>query len=408
MALSLAIIVILGLLFNKLFDKIKLPGLLGMLILGIIIGPYGFNLISKGILNISADLRKIVLIVILLRAGLGIEKETLKKVGIPAVKLSFIPGFLEGFTIIFISSYIFDLSFIEAGILGFIIAAVSPAVVVPQMLNLIDNNRGTKKGIPTLILTGASIDDVFAITIFSTFLGLYGGTHLNITKQLFNVPISIITGVVLGVISGFFLVYLFKKYHMRDTKKALIILSIAILLTGIEDFMKDIIPIAALLGVMTIGFVLQERYKLIGTRLASKFNKIWVFAEIMLFVLVGAEVNIHLAIESGLAGLVIIFSGLLARGIGVLISVTGTNLNWKERVFSIIAYTPKATVQAAIGAVPLAAGVKSGELILAMAVLSIVITAPLGAAGIKITGERWLSKDETNYAKKKEGDINGR
>lgn len=408
MALSLAIIVILGLLFNILFDKIKLPGLLGMLILGIIIGPYGFNLISNGILSISADLRKIALIVILIRAGLGIEKETLKKVGIPAVKLSFIPGFLEGFTIIFISSYIFDLSFIEAGILGFIIAAVSPAVVVPQMLNLIDNNRGTKKGIPTLILTGASIDDVFAITIFSTFLGLYGRTHLNITKQLFNVPISIITGVVLGVISGFFLVYLFKKYHMRDTKKALIILSIAILLTGIEDFMKDIIPIAALLGVMTIGFVLQERYKLIGTRLASKFNKIWVFAEIMLFVLVGAEVNIHLAIESGLAGLVIIFAGLLARGIGVLISVTGTNLNWKERVFSIIAYTPKATVQAAIGAVPLAVGVKSGELILAMAVLSIVITAPLGAAGIKITGERWLSKDETNYAKKKEGDINGR
>ena len=407
MALSLAIIIILGLLFNRLFDKVKLPGLLGMLILGIIIGPYGFGLISKEILNISADLREIALIVILLRAGLGIEKETLKKVGVPAVKLSFIPGILEGFTIIFISSYIFALSFIEAGILGFIIAAVSPAVVVPQMLNLIDNNRGAKKGIPTLILTGASIDDVFAITIFSTFLGLYGGTHLNITKQLFNVPISIIIGIILGAISGFLLVYLFKKYHMRDTKKALIILSIAILLTGIEDFMKDIIPIASLLGVMTIGFVLQERYKLIGTRLASKFNKIWVFAEIMLFVLVGAEVNIHLAIESGLAGLVIIFTGLLARGIGVLISVSGTNLNWKERVFSIIAYTPKATVQAAIGAVPLAAGVKSGELILAMAVLSIVITAPLGAAGIKITGERWLSKDDT-YLQKKEENNNGR
>ncbi len=225
--------------------------------------------------------------------------------------------------------------------------------------------------------------------------------------QLFNVPISIITGIVLGAISGFLLVYLFKKHHMRDTKKALIILSIAILLTGIEDFMRDIIPMAALLGVMTIGFVLQERYKLVGTRLASKFNKIWVFAEIMLFVLVGAEVNIYLAIETGLAGLLIIFTGLLARGIGVLISVIGTDLNWEERLFSVIAYTPKATVQAAIGAVPLAAGVKSGELILAMAVLAIVITAPLGAAGIKFAGKRWLSKDDT-YTQKKKENNNGR
>lgn len=395
MALSFAVIIILGLLFSKVFDKMKLPGLLGMLILGIVIGPHGFELISKDILTISSDLRKIALIVILLRAGLGIEKDTLKKVGIPAFKLSFIPGLLEGFTIIFVSSYIFNLSFIEAGILAFIIAAVSPAVVVPQMLDLIDENRGARKGIPTLILTGASIDDVVAITIFSTFLGLYGGTHLNFTWQILNVPISIIAGIFLGVFSGFILIYLFKKYHMRDTKKALIILSTAILLTGIEDIMVDIIPIAALLGVMMMGFVLQERYKLMGTKLASKFNKIWVFAEIMLFVLVGAEVNVHLAIESGLKGLLIIFIGLLARAIGVLISVAGTDLNFKERLFSVIAYTPKATVQAAIGAVPLAAGVKSGELILALAVLAIVITAPLGAAGIKFTGKRWLSKDES-------------
>lgn len=392
MAISLAIIIIFGLIFNKVFYKMKLPGLLGMLLLGIVIGPYGFNIINQEILNISADLRKIALIVILLRAGLGIKKETLKKVGIPAVKLSFIPGLLEGFTIIFISMYLFQLSFIEAGILGFIIAAVSPAVVVPQMLNLIDKDMGSDKGIPTLILTGASIDDVIAITIFSTFLGFYGGSQLNITQKIFNIPISIITGIISGTLIAFILIYLFKKYHLRDTKKALLMLSTAILLTGLEDLLTDVIPIASLIGVMAMGYILQEKYHIIGTRLASKFNKIWVFAEIMLFVLVGAEVNIYLALESGFLGLIIIFTGLLARGTGVLLSLIGTDLNWKERIFSIIAYTPKATVQAAIGAVPLAAGVESGELILAMAVLAIVITAPLGAAGIKFTGEKWLNK----------------
>lgn len=363
-----------------------------MLILGVLIGPYGFSLISGDILNISADLRKIALIIILIRAGLGIEKDTLKKVGLPAVKLSFIPGVMEGITILFISRYIFSLSIIEAGMLAFIVAAVSPAVVVPQMLSLINDNRGAEKGIPTLILTGASIDDVIAITIFSTFLGMYGGSHLSIGQQIFNVPVSIIIGIILGIIAGFILVYLFKKYHMRDTKKALLILSSAILLTGFEEVLEGIIPIAALLGVMTIGFVLQERYKILGKRLSSKFNKIWVFAEIMLFVLVGAEVNIYLAFESGILGLIIITAGLLARSAGVLLSVAGTDFNWKERFFAVIAYTPKATVQAAIGAVPLAAGVESGELILAIAVLAIIITAPLGAVGIKFSGERWLSK----------------
>jgi len=394
MAISLAVIIIFGLLFNKIFKKLKLPGLLGMLLLGILLGPYGLGFISEEILMISADLRKIALIVILLRAGLGIERKTLKKIGIPAIKLSFIPGLMEGFTILVVSSYIFNLGFIEAGILAFIIAAVSPAVVVPQMLNLIDQGRGAKKGIPTLILTGASVDDVLAITIFSTFLGFYTSESLNIGIQLISVPLSIIIGIILGFISAFILIYIFKKYHIRDTKKALIILSAAILLTGLEDVLTDIIPVAALLGVMTIGFVLQERYKLIGNRLASKFNKIWVFAEIMLFVLVGAEVNIYLAWDSGLEGLLIILIGLIARSIGVLISLYGTELNIKERIFSVIAYTPKATVQAAIGAVPLAAGVMSGELILAIAVLSIIITAPLGAAGIKFAGENWLSKEE--------------
>jgi len=393
MALSLALIILFGLLFNKSFDKINLPGLLGMLLTGVLLGPYGLDMIHQDILNISPDLRKIALIIILMRAGLGIRKETLKKVGTPAIKLCFIPGILEGFTILLIAFKLLNISWIEAGMLGFIIAAVSPAVVVPQMLDLMDKGRGRRKGIPTLILTAASIDDVIAITIFSTFLGLYGGERVNISGKIFSVPVSIATGITLGILMAFILLYIFKRYHIRDTKKVLLILSAAILMTSIEDLLNNIIPVASLVGIIVVGYILQEKYEVLGKRLADKFNKLWIFAEIMLFVLIGAEVNIHLALESGLLGLLIIFCGLIARGIGVLISTTGTDLNFKERLFSIIAYTPKATVQAAIGAVPLAVGVESGDIILALAVLAIVITAPIGAAGIKYTGMHWLSDD---------------
>lgn len=390
MALSLAIIIILGLIFNRLFESIRLPGLLGMLLLGILIGPYGLNLISDDILIISSDLRKIALVVILLRAGLGIKKENLNRVGLPALKMAFIPGLFEGFTVLFVSMYLFNLSFIEAGILGFIIAAVSPAVVVPSMLNLIESRKGEEKSIPTLILAGASIDDVFAITLFSTFLGLYGGKNINIYKKLFEIPLSIILGIFLGIIIGFILIYVFKKRHIRDTKKVLIILGISIIFTGVEDYFKDIIPISSLIGIMTIGFIILEKYSIIANRLSSKFNKIWVFAEILLFVLVGSQVNIHVALNSGLTGILLITIGLLFRSLGVFISLLGTNLNFKEKLFSVIAYIPKATVQAAVGAVPLSFGVENGNLILALAVLSIIITAPLGAIGIRLSGEKWL------------------
>lgn len=395
MALSLAVIIILGLSFNKAFEKVKLPGLLGMLILGILIGPYGFNIISHEVLVISADLRKIALIIILLRAGLGLNKETLNKVGVPAIKMSCIPGIFEGLTIMFVGSYFLGISLVEAGILGFIIAAVSPAVIVPQMLDLINIKVGEDKGIPTLILAGASVDDVFAITLFTTFLGLYGGSNINIFRQLLNIPISIALGVVAGVLVGLFLVFFFKKYHTRDTKKVLIILGAAIILNSIEEFLEGFIPIASLLGVMAIGFILLEKHPDVANRVGSKFNKIWVFAQLLLFVLVGAEVNIYVAIDSGLIGLVIISIGLIARSIGVLISVAGTNLNWKERFFCVISYVPKATVQAAIGAVPLSVGVASGEVILAIAVLSILVTAPLGAIGIKATSDKWLTASES-------------
>lgn len=393
MAVSLAIILLLGLPVNKLFQKIRIPGLLGLLILGVIIGPYGLNLLQADMINASSDLRKIALIVILLRAGFGINKEDLKKVGKTALKISCIPGLIEGFFIAFVSTKLLGFSFIEGGLLGFIIAAVSPAVVVPSMLNLIGNKIGTNKGIPTLILAGASIDDVFAITIFSAFLGLYGGAHVNIGIQILNIPVSILLGIILGIIIGLTMVKIFNNYHIRDTEKVLFIISVSILLTELEKVLKTKIEIASLLGVMTIGFVIFEKMSNVGKRLATKFNKIWIFAEILLFVLVGAQVNINVAVNAGKVGIIVILIGLLGRSIGVIISLLGTELNWKERLFCIIAYIPKATVQAAMGAVPLSLGIESGDIILAISVLAILITAPLGAIGINFSARKLLYVD---------------
>lgn len=390
MATSIAIIILLAIVSNFIFEKIKLPGLLGMLILGITIGPYGLNLIHGDLLNISSDLRKIALIVILLRAGMGIKISDLKKIGKPAIKMSCIPGILEGFFIAFISTKLLGFTFIQGGILGFIIAAVSPAVVVPQMINLIDNKIGTNKSIPTLILAGASIDDVFAITILTSFLALYSGKDVNIASQLLQIPLSIILGIGLGLILGFIIIYLFKKCSINDVKKILIVLAISILLTTLETIFKDKLLIASLLGVMTIGFVLTEKLPNVAAPLSQGLNKLWIFAEILLFVLVGAQVNISVAFTSGAIGIIIIFIGLVGRSIGVIISLIGTNLNVKERIFCVISYIPKATVQAAMGALPLSLGVVSGDLILAISVLSILVTAPLGAIGIKVSSKSLL------------------
>lgn len=390
MATSIAIIILLAIVSNFIFEKIKLPGLLGMLILGITIGPYGFNLVHGDLLNISSDLRKIALIVILLRAGMGIKTSDLKKIGKPAIKMSCIPGILEGFFIAFISTKLLGFTFIQGGILGFIIAAVSPAVVVPQMINLIDNKIGTNKSIPTLILAGASIDDVFAITILTSFLALYSGKDVNIASQLLQIPLSIILGIGLGLILGFIIIYLFKKCSINYVKKILIVLAISILLTTLETIFKDKLLIASLLGVMTIGFVLTEKLPNVAAPLSQGLNKLWIFAEILLFVLVGAQVNISVAFTSGAIGIIIIFIGLVGRSIGVIISLIGTNLNVKERIFCVISYIPKATVQAAMGALPLSLGVVSGDLILAISVLSILITAPLGAIGIKVSSKSLL------------------
>ncbi len=397
MITSLGIIMLLGMLANVIFTKMKLPGLLGMLLLGIVIGPYGLNWLDPMLMEVAGDLRRLALIVILLRAGLGISKDKLASVGSAAIRMGFIPGILEGLTVAFVSTKLLGFSFIEGGILGFIIAAVSPAVVVPLMLQFSHDELGTNKNIPTLILAGASLDDIFAITIFSTFLGLYSGNHLNIGIQLAGIPISIILGILSGIIIGYALVQIFKKYHIRDTKKVMVIMGVAILLTSLEDLLDGSVEIAALLGVMTIGFIILELRPKVAHRLSAKFNKIWVLAEIILFVLVGAQVNTALAIDAGFVGLAIITIGLIARSIGTWISITGTNLNVKERLFCVISYTPKATVQAAIGAVPLSYGVASGELILAMAVLSIVVTAPLGAIAMKFFSTRLLEKEQDDY-----------
>lgn len=382
-----------GLLFNKLFTKIRLPGLLGMLILGVIIGPYCLNIIDQSILNISGDLRVIALIIILLRAGFGINLGRLRKVGTSAIKMSFIPDIMEGLTVMVVAYYLLGLPIIEAGMLGFIIAAVSPAVIVPQMLSFIERRMGTKKGIPLIILTGASVDDIVSITIFSIFVGIYGGQQINIIKEALSIPLSIVIGILFGLIMAFALIYLFKKFEIRATEKTLIVLASAILLKNLGDSLNSIVPIAALVGVMVIGFVILEKMPEVGVQLSKKFGKIWIFAEILLFVLVGAQVNIYLAASFLLVGLVIIVIGLIARSIGVYLSLMGSNLNIEEKIFCIFAYIPKATVQAAIGAIPLSIGVASGDIILAIAVIAILFTAPLGSFAVSNYGEKVLKSD---------------
>lgn len=390
MATSLALIILLGLLSKSLFEKMKLPGLLGMIILGVVIGPYGINILSRDILNSSADLRKISLVIILLRAGFGIEKEDIKAVGRPAINMSFIPVIFEGFTLIFASMIIFNFSFIEGGMLGFILAAVSPAVIVPSMLELMDKGFGKAKKIPTLILAAASIDDIFAITIFTAFLGVYNGEAVQLGWRILGIISSIGLGLILGLVVAKLMIEVFEKIEISTSKKTLYLIASAILMTSLEAVLEDRIAIASLLTVMIFSFYIGEKLEEESSLMSKALNKIWIFAELILFVLVGAEVNIALALGAGFKGVVLIALGLLARSLAVLISLLGSDLNKKERLFCILAYLPKATVQAAIGGIPLAMGVESGDLILSLAVLAIIITAPLGAIAIKFSADKLL------------------
>jgi NhaP-type Na+/H+ or K+/H+ antiporter len=393
-AVSIALIVLLGLSSDYLFKKIRLPGLVGMLIVGVLCGPHVLNLLQPELLKVSSDLRMVALIVILLRAGLELRKDTLNRVGKTALLMSCVPAIFEGAVITVLAPHLLGISYLEAAILGSILAAVSPAVVVPLMITFIDKKKGTKKGIPTLLLGASSVDDVFVIVIFSILLGMYAGTHSSILLELLQIPESIILGIAVGALFGYVLYRLFERYRLRATKMTIVVVAVSVLLTWLEEELKTKIAMSALLGVMTIGFIILEKTEIRAHKISQKLSKVWIFAEIILFVLVGAQVNIKVAWGAGLAGAVLIFIALIGRSIGTYISMTGTDFNFKEKLFCVVSYIPKATVQAAIGAVPLEAGVKGGEIILAIAVLSIILTAPLGAIGIMFTGEKWLEKEE--------------
>ena len=389
MVLSVAIILCVGLVAQYIFTKLRLPGFIGVLIAGSILGPFVLDAIDSSILDNSEDIRKIALVIILLRAGLGIQKQTLAKVGMPALRLGFIPVLFEGTVILLVAYYVLGMSIVEAGMLGFIIAAVSPAVIVPQMLKFIERKKGEKSGIPTMILTGASFDDVVAITVFSCFVGFYLGQDVSITMQVFMVPLSIIIGIVCGVVLAIALLFVFSKTGLRYTHKTVLLLAVALFLTSLES-MQTLIPVASLLGVMVIGYVLLERSQTTAHHLSSKLQKTWLVAEIFLFFLVGAALPVTVILEAGMVGLLIIVLGLLARAAGVYVSLFGTSFSLAEKFFCMCANIPKATVQAAIGSIPLTLGLPYGEIILTIAVLSIVITAPIGAFITDKMGEKIL------------------
>lgn len=391
MLLSISLILILGMFMGWICQKIKLPSLLGMLITGIVLGPYVLNLLDDSILGISAELRKIALIIILTRAGLGLDLAGLKKIGRPAVLMCFVPASFELIGMILLAPKLMGLTVLEAAIMGAVLAAVSPAVVVPRMVKLMDEGYGVNEGIPQLILAGASVDDVYVIVLFSTFVGMMQGEGASILKFV-NIPISIFLGIAIGLLIGVLLAYFFKKMHIRDTSKVLIILSISFLLVVMEDKLSTPITFSALIAIMFIGIGLQKKRKTVAKRLSVKYGKLWVVAEVFLFVLVGATVNIGYLGKVGVKALIVIIGALVFRMFGVFVCLLGTSLKRKERLFTMLAYTPKATVQAAIGGIPLALGFTCGDLVLTVAVLAIVLTAPLGAFAIDLSYKKLLNR----------------
>lgn len=389
MLLSLALIMIIGFGLSGIFTRLRLPGFLGMIITGIVLGPNILNLISSDILNISKDLREIALIVILTRAGLSIDLKDLRRIGRPAILMSFIPATFELLAVTLIAPSLLHITYIEAAIMGSVLAAVSPAVIVPRMLHLMEGGYGKKNSIPQLIMAGSSIDDIYVIVIFTILLNMYQSGNFN-TSALLAIPVSLVMGLIVGIIIGIGLVYLFKHLHIRDTIKVLIIISVAFVFVSLETALKDLIPFSGLLAVMALGGTILNQYELLAKRIKGKFSKIWVAAEIILFVLVGAAVNINYIFEAGLAAVLLILAALIFRIVGVNLCLLKTKLNHRERLFCSIAYIPKATVQAAIAAIPLASGVSNGQIILAVGVLAILITAPMGAVGIDMTYQSLL------------------
>ena len=392
MLLSIALILVVGMAMGWICRKVKLPSLLGMLLTGIVLGPYVLNLLDDSILSISSELRKIALIIILTRAGLGLDLTGLKKIGRPAVFMCFVPASFEMLGMILLAPKIMGVSVLEAAVMGAVLAAVSPAVVVPRMVKLMEEGYGTKQGIPQLILAGASVDDVYVIVLFSTFLGMMQGKGVSAVSFI-NIPVSILLGIAIGLILGAAFSLYFEKVHIRDTAKVLIILSISFFLVVIEDTLMTPITFSALIAIMFIGIGLKKKREVVAVRLSAKYGKLWVAAEIFLFVLVGATVNITYLKNVGVKALILIAGALIFRMLGVLVCLLKTEFTGKERLFVMMAYTPKATVQAAIGGIPLSLGLACGDIVLTVAVLAIVLTAPLGAFAIDLSYKKLLLKE---------------
>ena len=391
MLTSIAVILLLGLLIGWIFSKLKLPSLLGMVIVGIVLSPHALNLIDESILGISGELRQIALVIILTRAGLSLDVSDLKKVGRPAVLMCFVPACVEILGTVILAPMLLGVTMLEASIIGSVIAAVSPAVIVPRMIKLIDEGYGKAKSIPQLILAGASVDDVFVIVVFTAFTALASTGEMSVTSFI-QIPISIVLGIMLGGCVGIVLVAFFKKCHMRDSVKILIILSISFLLLGVENRLQGYIPVSGLLAIMSMGIIIKQKYGVLALRLSAKYNKLWLGAEVFLFVLVGATVDLRYVASAGVSAVLLILGALLFRMTGVAISLLKTGLSKRERLFCMVAYTPKATVQAAIGAIPLSMGLECGNIVLTVAVLSILITAPFGAICVDNLYKRLLEK----------------
>lgn len=398
MLTSLSFIFLVGLAMGAICQKLKLPRIIGMLATGIVLGPYVLDLLDPSILSISSDLRKMALIIILLKAGLSLNLEDLKKVGRPAIMMAFVPATFELIGYLVFAPVILGITRVEAAVMGSVLAAVSPAVVVPRMVQLMENKYGTEKAIPQMIMAGASCDDIFVIVLFTTFLSMAQGGSADI-KAFANIPISIILGIILGAIVGY-LLYLFfetayaKKHYVRNSMKIIIVLGFSFLLIAIEGGLEGKIAMSGLLAVVSMACVLRMKCtSFVSTRLSEKFGKLWLAAEVILFVLVGAAVDIRYTLDAGLAAVAMIFAALIFRSFGVWLCTVKTSLTLKERAFCVIAYLPKATVQAAIGSVPFAAGLPCGKIVLSVAVTAIIITAPLGAFGMDFTYKKFLHKE---------------
>lgn len=389
MLTSIALILLLGLFLGSIFSKMRLPSLLGMIIVGIVLSPHALDLIDESILDISADLRQIALVIILTRAGLSLDVADLKKAGRPAILMCFVPACIEIVGTIILAPVLLGVTLLESAIIGSVIAAVSPAVIVPRMIRLMEEGYGKMHSIPQLILAGASVDDVFVIVVFTALTSLASTGAVSVISFL-QIPVAILTGIGIGAATGSILTIFFQKFHMRDSVKILIILSFSFLFLELQNRLEGIIPISGLLAIMSLGIVMKQRYSVLARRLSSKYNKLWVAAEVFLFVLVGATVDLKYAITAGIFAVLLVVGALVFRMLGVAISLVKTKLTRREKVFCMIAYTPKATVQAAIGAIPFSMGLPCGQTVLTVAVLSILITAPFGAICIDNLYKRLL------------------